>query len=288
MATIITNQATLNYRYGDELSVTTVSNIASATLNGSLDINKTSLNDGYRFDEVLTYVINLNNTGAAISNITVTDDLGTYQFNGNSYTPLTYTGTAQLFVNGVLSGGLTVNTVGNNLVFSIDSLPANSDAQIIYQVRVNGFADIECGSVITNTATTQCNCLCNILSESSNSLVAECYADVRIFKSICPNPIICGEEVSYIIDIYNYGNIDAEDVVLTDTFNPILTDISVYANGVLIPQGEYSYINGVLTFPAPGSDYELIVPAATFTRNMQTGEYMINPGHLQITVSGNI
>ncbi len=288
MATIITNQATLNYRYGGETAVTTVSNIASTVLDNLIEISKTTLNEGYRMDDNITYIINVYNGGAAVDTITVRDNLGSYTVDNEEYTPLTFTGTANLYINGVLSDNLTVTTEDGAVVFVINGIPARSNAQIIYQARVNRFADVECGGTITNTATAECDCLCNIEAEDSQTIVAECYADVRIFKSVCPNPIICGDELTYVFDIYNYGNIDAEDVVLIDTFDPALTDISVFVDGVEVDEENYTYVNGVLTLPAEGNDYNLIVPAATFTRDEETGEFLVNPGRLQITVRGTI
>ena len=288
MATIITNQATLNYRYGGETAVTTVSNIASTVLDNLVEISKTALNPTYRMDDNITYIINVNNRGAAVDTITVRDNLGTYTEEAAQYTPLTYGGVANLYINGVLSNNLTVTTDANGVAFVITGIPAGSNAQIIYQGRVNRFADMECGGFITNTITAECDCLCNIEAEDSYTVAAECYADVGIFKSVCPNPIVCGEELTYVFDIYNYGNIDAEDVVLTDTFDPALADITVLVDGVEVPATNYTYVGGLLTLPAEGSGYTLTVPAATFARDEQTGEFLVNPGRLQITVKGTV
>ncbi|MBE6692248.1 MAG: DUF11 domain-containing protein [Ruminococcaceae bacterium] len=287
MATIITNQATLNYRYGG-VSASTVSNITSAVFGASLDIEKTSLNESYRVGEGLTYIITLNNSGAALDEVTVSDNLGSYNFNGTILTPLTYTGPARLFVNGVFVSELTPEIDENEIIFFIENLPANANAQIVYQATPNQFANRCCGDFITNTATAECNCPCNIPASSSNTLTADCFADVRIVKSVCPNPIICGEEVTYIFDISNYGNIPATDVVLTDTFNPPLTDITVSLNVNPLSPLDYSYINGTLTIPSEDSSLDLTVPAATCVQNPQTGEITIVPGNIQIVVSGNI
>ncbi len=287
MATIITNQATLNYKYGS-VSASTVSNITSAVFGSSLDIDKTSLNESYRVGQSVTYIISLENSGSALDDITVSDNLGSYTFNGRILTPLTYTGPARLFVNGVFVSELTPEIEANEISFFIDNLPANSNAQIVYQATPNQYARRCCGDSITNTATSECDCPCNIPASASYTLCADCFADVRIVKSVCPNPVICGEEITYIFDISNYGNIPATDVVLTDTFNPPLTDIIVSLNGTPLSQSDYSYINGTLTIPSANSSLDLTVPAATCVQNPQTGEITVVPGNIQIVVSGNI
>jgi hypothetical protein len=48
----------------------------------------------------------------------------------------------------------------------------------------------------------------------------------------------------------------------------------------------YTYVDGVLTFPAPGSPDMLTLPAATITQDPITGEVSINPSSLTITVTG--
>ena len=287
MATIITNQATLNYKYG-RTSVSTVSNVTSATIGGSFEIEKTSLNSNYRIGQNLTYIVSFNNNGPALENITVSDDLGSYQFNNITLTPLNFVGPAQLFINGVFSENLTPIFIDNGISFFIDNLPTNANAQIIYQAVPNEFADSGCQSEITNTVTAQCECPCNTPATASHTISGECYADVRIAKSICPNPIICGEAVTYVFDISNYGNIPATDVVLTDTFTPPLTNLIVTLNGVELSQPDYSYNNGVLTIPGEDSTLDLTVPAATSNQNPNTGEYTVIPGKIQIIVKGNL
>ena len=287
MATIITNQATLNYRFGTA-TASTVSNITSAAIGGSTEIVKTSLNQSYRSNENITYIINVANSGSPIENITISDNLGSYTTNGNIYTPLTFSGNAQLFINGIENNNFEINETENGIEFVIDNIPTNGNAQIIYQATVNEYAPICCGGSITNTVISNCQCICGGTAEDSHTINAECYADVRISKSVCPNPIKCGEEITYIFDIYNYGNIDATDIVLTDTFTPPLTDIVVSLDGTVIPNTEYSYFNGVLTLPTVENEFEITVPAASCTRNTETGLYIVTPGHIQIIVTGNI
>ncbi len=288
MATIITNRATISYNNGT-VSLTAVSNTTSATVLEALSIRKLALSDTYKTGDDLTYSILLENSSDSdASDIIVTDDLGSYDFNGNTVTPLDYGGSAQLFINGSFVSDITPVINANSIVFTVPSIPANSNAQILYNVTVNEFANSSAGSEITNTASVdfECDCICNQGSSDSETVQAEEYAELSIVKSVCPNPIICGERVTYVIDIYNYGNIAAADVVLTDTFVPTLEDIAVTVDGVLIPESDYSYIDGTLTLPAEDSEYSLIVPAATFSQNAESGIYEVTPGHLQIIITG--
>lgn len=290
MATIITNRATVNYSNGS-VNSTVVSNAVSTRLNYGLEIGKTSISETYRTGKDITYVITVTNNGAnAIEDITVTDDLGAYIFNGNRIVPLTYIGPAQLFINGISSGEITPITVTDGILFVIDSIPANGNAQIIYIARANEYAGDALDTCIVNTATADndCSCPCDEPVSDSNTICVEEFADLRVIKSACPDPVVCGETLNYNIELYNYGNKPATDVVLTDTFTPPLANITVSVNGTVIPASDYSYVNGTLTLPSAASGYEIAVPAATFERNATTGIVSVTPGNLGITISGTV
>ena len=89
--------------------------------------------------------------------------------------------------------------------------------------------------------------------------------------------------------IQNTGNAPADatdNLVITDTFNPILSNITVTVNGVVLPTTAYTYneTTGVFT-TNPGA---ITVPAATYTQNPVTGEYVITPGVTTVTVTGTV
>lgn len=290
MATIITNRATINYNNGS-VNSTVVSNAVSTQLNYGLEINKTSISETYRTGKDITYVITITNNGVnPIEDITVTDNLGAYLFNGNRIVPLTYIGPSQLFINGILSGEITPISVTDGILFVIESIPANSNAQLIYIARANEYAGDALGSCIVNTATADndCSCPCDEPVSDSSTICAEEFADLRVVKSACPDPVVCGETLNYAIEIYNYGNKPATDVVLTDTFTPPLANIAVSVNGAVIPESDYSYVNGTLTLPSAASGYDITVPAATFERNPDTGIVSVTPGNIRITISGTV
>ncbi len=289
MATIITNRATVNYNFGTTAAVA-VSNVTSTVLNGTLSIEKSSLTNSYRVGQDLTYIITVrNNGGTASRDVSVIDDLGTFNENGNDITPLTYIGTAQLFVNGAFLSNLEAIVGDESVLFEIPSIPAGGTAQIIYRVRVNEYACSNEGATITNTACAEylCNCPCEGSVCDSFTVSVDEYAELRVIKTACPNPVVCGEKLTYVIDIYNYGNIAATGVVITDVFDPALEDITVRVNGEIIPEIDYRYVDGVLTLPDSSGD-EITVPAAECIRDGETGEISVTPGRITVTVSGRL
>lgn len=292
MAQNIENRAQLTYNYGSVTGASASSNLATTTLQGPLTVSKNSLNTSYSQGDELTYIITLENTGTtAISDVTVTDNLGRYLPQGmaGEVTPLNYVGPAQLYINGVLSGQLGVDTPETgDLVFSIPSMPGNSNAMIVYIVEVNEFAplSVEDGN-ITNTVVADADGLCESGEDTSTVSVLEA-ADVRLIKQMSPDPVVCGEQITYTINIYNYGNVAATGVQLTDTFTPAPTDISVYVNGSLITD-RYTYdeATGILTLPAT-PDESSIIPAATYNRDTDTGAVTVQPGAVTIVITGTI
>lgn len=289
MPTIITNRATVNYNSGTATAVA-YSNTTSTVLNGSLSITKSSLSSEYRVGQELTYIINVTNNGATASqDIRVTDDLGTFTDGAIAVTPLNYVGTAQLFINGVFVSDLEALVGSDSVFFEIDSIPAGGTAQIIYRARVNEFACFAVGAEITNTACAEyvCNCPCAETVCDSFTIPVEEYADLRVTKSVCPNPVTCGERLNYVIDILNFGNIDADEVVITDIFDPALEDITVTLNGEILAESRFRYVGGVLTISrATGS--EITIPASVCSRDTETDEISIIPGKATVTVSGII
>ena len=83
---IFSNQATLTYNGNS-----TNSNIAYGEILDVLAVTKTAIEGDYTPGRLVTYVVTLRNTGnRALSGVTVTDNLGAYQFGGATAYPLTY------------------------------------------------------------------------------------------------------------------------------------------------------------------------------------------------------
>ena len=146
---IITNQATITYQ-SNGISQRATSNIASTNLEGPFSVAKTSLGDTYGLNNDITYILTTTNNGlATLTNVQITDDLGT---GNNENAPLTYTGPAQLYLNGVLSNNLNVTTDEDVVIFTIPTLAPETTAIIVYRAIPNQYASLTPASTITNTA----------------------------------------------------------------------------------------------------------------------------------------
>ena len=282
----IENFATVRYTSGG-VAATTVSNIAQIDLTSSVTFDKITVGSTYSEGDTVTYIMTISNTSSApLNTVSIADNLGTFTSQTGDLTPLTYVGPAILLVDGQdASANLTTDSTDPaQLIFTIPALAAGATANIIYTARVNEFAPLELDSTIVNEATLTTDSDCADGSASATVTVAPA-ADVSIFKQMSPNPVVCGDTVTYTIRLYNYGNIDAENVQLIDVFDPIPTNITVSRNGVLLEGTAYSYINGTLTVPATATD---TIPAATFTRDATTGEVVVTPGTVEYVITGVI
>lgn len=287
MAQIITNQASIAYRYNDQ-SASAVSNIATATLNDPLSVSKVSLETVYRPGDEITYVVTVRNGGAsALTGVSFADDLGSYTVGSGTATPLTYIGPAIYFVDGVFSGNTTPTVGADGISFGPATLGAGSVAQVIYKVVVNDLAPITECSQITNTVTVTAAGNTTPVSDS-NTITVDSFADVTITKAMTPSDVSEGDALTYTFVISNYGNAEATDIVLTDAFDPAPESITVQVNGAAVPATDYQYVNGVLTLPTTPGATELSLPPATVTTDPATGEVTVTPSTLTITVTGII
>ena len=276
---IFTNQATLVYNGGSANS-----NIAVGEILEVLSADKTAVEGSYAPGELVTYVITIRNTGtAAFTGLTVTDDLG-----GGANAPLTYeAGTALYFVNGVLQAAPTV-TAGPPLVFTGITVPGNGDAVLVYQARANSFAAPGVDGTITNTVTITGGGLTAPVTatETVNAAVGP---DLTITKTITPAQVADNGRVTYTFLIQNSGNeaiVATDNASVSDTFDPILTDLVVTFNGTVLAEGTgYTYNAATGQFDTvPGV---ITVPAATYTQTPD-GQYATTPGIATLTVTGTI
>ena len=284
----IENFATVSYTSGG-VTETKVSNIAEISVESAVGFTKTSLGDTYNDNSVLTYILTVtNSSGSDLTRSTITDNLGTYVFGTIELTPLEYVEPAVLLINGQdVTAQLGVDSSSQgSLTFTIPTIPAGATANIIYKAQVNDFAPLAVDSTIVNTSTFESNSECADTNASATVSVANT-ANVQIFKQMCPNPVICGDTVTYTIKIYNYGNTAAENVVLTDDFNPAPTNITVSRDGVLLLGTDYTYVDGTLTVPSASGD-PVTIPPATFTQDPVTGLITITPSVVEYTITGTI
>lgn len=284
MATFF-NQATLTYN-----DTTINSNIVTGEILEVVTATKTALSDTYRPGETVSYAINITNSGALpYSDLTVTDDLGAYNFGDTTLVPLTYVeGSARLFINGVLQDAPTV-TAGPPLTVSGLTIPADSNATLIYSATVNEFAPFDADSTITNTATVTGGGLSSDITAQATVSTAQ-GPQLSISKALCPATVVDNGEITYTFVVQNTGNepADATDnLVITDTFTPILDITSVTFNGAIWTEGtNYTYDETTGAFATlPG---QITVPAATYTQDPATGAFVINPGTATLTVTGTV
>ena len=277
---IFTNQATLVYNGGSANS-----NIAVGEILEVLSADKTAVSGTYAPGELVTYVVTIRNTGtAAFTNLTVTDDLG-----GGVNPPLTYeAGTALYFVNGVPQAAPTV-TAGPPLVFTGITVPAGGDTTLVYQARANGYASPLAGGTIDNTVTITGGGLTAPVT-ATETVTIQVGPELAITKTITPAQVSDNGTVTYTFLIQNSGNealVATDDAAVTDTFDPVLTGITVTLNGTALAQGTgYTYDETTGAFSTvPGV---ITVPAATFTQDPATGAYTRTPGLATLSVTGTI
>ena len=161
----------------------------------------------------------------------LTDDLGAFTPAGAAapVVPLTYTGPAELYVNGVYSETLTPDVEDGAVSFTVPALQAGANAILLYKARVNAFAPIDAGGSITNTVTVQGE---NEPLTASFTIPADAYADVTVEKEMSPNPITDGSTLCVTFTIENAGNTEATGLTLSDEFPLPLSDVTVSVNGV--------------------------------------------------------
>ena len=74
---------------------------------------------------------------------------------------------------------------------------------------------------------------------------------------------------------------------MTDTFDPILSGLTVTFNGAAwAPTTNYTYNAATGAFATVAG--QITVPAATYTQNAATGEWSTTPGVSTLTVTGTV
>lgn len=278
------NYATLTYTGG-----TTNSNTVTGELTENLAATKTAIGGTYTPGGRISYVLTLVNRGAAaLTGLTVTDDLGGYLLETETVYPLRYLpGTLRYYVNGVLQTAPTVNP-GPPMTVTGITVPAGGNVVLAYETQVTGFAPLDRETTVTNTATVTGRGLYTPVRASA-TVGPESQTILRNHKSLCPAVVAENGRVTYTFLIENTGNTPAAagaDVTITDTFRPILTGLTVTYNGTPWVAGtDYTYSETTGVFATvPG---RITVPAATYSRNA-AGEWITTPGAATVTVTGTI
>ena len=281
---IFTNQATLRYN-GNVVN----SNITTGELIEVLSATKTAVIDTYNQGSDITYVINIVNSGAiAFSGLAINDNLGEYPFGAGTLVPLDYVdGSIRYYVNGILQPAPLV-TAGPPLNISGLTVPANGVTTVIYVARANQYAPLDLEGIITNTAVISGGGVTEITV--TETVTPESGARLTVAKSICPTTVTENGRLTYTFVIQNVGNTPAlvlDNVGITDVFNPILTDLIVTFNDVVWTENvNYTYSEATGEFATvPG---QITIPAATYSQDPVTGEWIVQPGVGVLTVTGTV
>ena len=282
MATFF-NQATLTYNNN-----VTSSNVVTGEILEVLSVTKTAVPDSYAPGDAVTYVVSIVNAGpSAFTGLTVTDDLGAYPVGAITVVPLTYTaGSLRYYVNGVLQAAPTVSSE-NPLTLENISVPADGNATLIYSATANEFAPPTVGGTVVNTVSVDGTISTPVTASETVTVASE--PDLTISKSICPSSVVENGQLTYTFVIQNSGNTAAvatDNLVVTDTFDPILTITSVVYNGVALTEpADYTYDEATGLFQTVAG--RLTVDAATFAQD-ETGRFVVSPGIGVLTVTGTI
>lgn len=284
MATF-SNRATLTYTGG-----TALSNVVTGEITEVLTITKTAAGDTYRAGDTLTYVVTLINSGTTpLTGVTLTDDLGAYPFGTGTLTPLTYVADSLLYYADGVLGATPAITSLSPLILTGITVPAGGDATIVYRAALNEFAPTAAGATVENTVSASGGGLTAPITATETVTVVD-EAALSITKSLSPTTVPENGEITYTLLIENYGNTAAtatDNVSITDTFDPILSDITVTLDGEALVAGtDYTYdeATGVFTTTAG----RITLPAATVTQDPVTGAYTTTPGTATLTVTGTI
>lgn len=284
MATFF-NQATLTYN-----NTTTLSNIVTGEIVGVISAEKTAVSPDYTTGENIAYVISIINNGSVpYSDLTVTDDLGTYQSGGLTLTPLTYVeGSAKYYVNGTLQPAPSVAAL-YPLTFTGINVPAGGNAIIAYEAVANGFAPLGADGEITNTVTITGDQISTPIT-ADETIGTAGGPNLSITKELSPVSVPENGQITYTFVIRNTGNeeiVATDNAVIADVFEPILDITSVTYNGTPWAEGvNYNYDQLTGTFTT--IEGQITVPAATYTQDPTTGEWVITPGTATVVVTGTV
>ena len=167
------------------------------------------------------------------------------------------------------------------------SVPAGGDVVLIYETKITPYAPPGVEASITNTATITGDTITPVTAQET--VAAQVTPVLSIAKAVAPVPVAENGRLTYTFDIQNTGNAPvtaADAAIISDTFAPILRDLTVTYNGAAWAQGiDYTY-DAAGNFATVAG--KLLVPAAAYTQDAQTGAWIVTPSTSTLTVSGTI
>ena len=281
---IFTNQATISYN-----NTIRNSNVTTGQILTTVTAFKTAVIDDYTAGDDVTYVLSILNSGTTpLTDITVTDNLGGYDFNGTTVYPLQYVpDSIQYYVNGVLQADPVVDAA-DDLVISGLNIPAGGNIMLIYEAAVTQYAPLDGEGTITNSAAVTGDCINEPVTAQENVTVRN-EPNLTITKSVYPDTLTGCGQLTYTFIIQNTGNTAADagaNVIITDDFDPALTGLLVTLNGDPLTAGtEYTYDEATGEFATIAG--QITVPAATYTQD-ESGAWVVSPGVSVLVVTGSL
>ena len=203
--------------------------------------------------------------------------------------PLTYVeGSLKYYSNGTLQPAPEV-TAGAPLVIGGITVPAGGNALLIYEAEPNGYAPPAAGGTITNTASITGNGLTTPLTAQATVAVGETLR-LSISKCMSPTSVVENGTVTYTFYLQNSGNTAtaaADYVIVTDTFDPILSGLTVTLDGAPLTLGtDYTYDTATGAFATTAGT--ITVPAAAAAQDAETGLWRITPGVTKLVITGTV
>ncbi len=234
----ISNQAHVSFSYaGSEETYSNDSNIVNSSIKDkySISVEKTTTTECFRAGEIISYMVRVTNTGCGcLSNFTATDNLG-----GEDYATFVE-GSAKLFIGGSMRDITPSSTDPLTFEFT-ERLERDEEFILQYNVTVNEDISSEV-TEITNHIEVRgypCDCCCDnnggSVEGSAEVTVPKCeFAEVLITKAVSNDNVCCGEELDYMITLTNTGNVDATNVIITDSLPSTFTVMEIHSenNGV--------------------------------------------------------
>ena len=169
------------------------------------------------------------------------------------------------------------------------TVPAGGSAMLIYSAAVNEYAPLGVEDSITNTATITGGALAAPVT-ATETINAATEPQLAISKSICPSSVAENGTLTYTLTLLNRGNTAADagdELVITDTFDPILKNLAVRFNGAAWTEGVH-YTYDAVTGAFATVVGALTVPAATFTQDAATGVFTVDPGTSELVITGTL
>ena len=172
------------------------------------------------------------------------------------------------------------------------ALPLAFRSRMIWNKASNSFlVRVAEGSSITNNVSVNSTlpCVEGPITATATVPVEE-FTVLSIAKSVCPDVVSSCEEVNYTFVLQNAGNVAVvatDNVIVSDTFAPALTNIAVTLNGNPLTEGtDYTYNEATGEFATlPGV---ITIPAAVISQDAETGVITTTPGTSVLTVTGTV